>query len=321
MTPKPTVLFVDDEERVLRSLEVLFRAHFRVLTTTDGHQAERLVREQRVHVIVSDQRMPVMEGIEVLRRVRRASPHTLRLLLTGYADLQAVIDSINDGEVFRYITKPWRLHEILHAVRRAADIAMELRPPEPPVTSGESPVEPLEPADETPGDADPDKSPVPVLVLDQDPEVLALVRSALAPGQRLHHSTDLEQAFALLAREDIGILVCDVRLDGADISDAIQALKRDHPTLLTILVSTVRDVEILGRMINHGQVYRFLPKPVRRGVLGMSLTGAARRHRSLRRSPARRRAQIPDPAPDTGRRLSRRLRGYLERMRQRGDDA
>ncbi|MCU5787222.1 response regulator [Alloalcanivorax marinus] len=308
MNDKPTVLLVDDEERVLRSLSLLFRPHFQVLTTTNGYEAERLVRERRVHVIVSDQRMPIMEGIEVLRRVRRASPHTQRLLLTGYADLQAVIDSINDGEVFRYLNKPWQMHEMLHAVRRAADIALSLE-------ATEAAPE-VEPAAVTPVGDEPEPA---VLVLDEDPETLALLRTVVAPGQALHHRTDLDQAFALLAdQEDIGILVCDVRLGGADISAAIQALKRAHPALLTILVSPVRDVEILGRLINRGQIYRFLPKPVRRAMLKMSLEAAARRHRLLRHHPEARAASAPDPAPERDPGLSRRLFGYLERLRQRG---
>ncbi|MBM7335301.1 MAG: response regulator [Alcanivorax sp.] len=308
MNDKPTVLLVDDEERVLRSLSLLFRPHFQVLTTTNGYEAERLVRERRVHVIVSDQRMPIMEGIEVLRRVRRASPHTQRLLLTGYADLQAVIDSINDGEVFRYLNKPWQMHEMLHAVRRAADIALSLE-------ATEAAPE-VEPAAVAPVGDEPEPA---VLVLDEDPETLALLRTVVAPGQALHHRTDLDQAFALLAdQEDIGILVCDVRLGGADISAAIQALKRAHPALLTILVSPVRDVEILGRLINRGQIYRFLPKPVRRAMLKMSLEAAARRHRLLRHHPEARAASAPDPAPERDPGLSRRLFGYLERLRQRG---
>lgn len=308
MNDKPTVLLVDDEERVLRSLSLLFRPHFQVLTTTNGYEAERLVRARRVHVIVSDQRMPIMEGIEVLRRVRRASPHTQRLLLTGYADLQAVIDSINDGEVFRYLNKPWQMHEMLHAVRRAADIALSLE-------ATEAAPE-VEPAAVAPVGDEPEPA---VLVLDEDPETLALLRTVVAPGQALHHRTDLDQAFALLAdQEDIGILVCDVRLGGADISAAIQALKRAHPALLTILVSPVRDVEILGRLINRGQIYRFLPKPVRRAMLKMSLEAAARRHRLLRHHPEARAASAPDPAPERDPGLSRRLFGYLERLRQRG---
>ena len=126
MSDKATLLFVDDEERVLRSLEVLFKNRFRVLTTTDGSEAVAMVRRERVHVIVSDQRMPIMTGVEVLRRVREASPNTMRLLLTGYSDLEAIVNSVNEGEIFRYLSKPWSAKEILVTVTQAAEIALSL---------------------------------------------------------------------------------------------------------------------------------------------------------------------------------------------------
>jgi len=104
---RATLLLVDDEERILRSLSLLLRSRFEVLTTTDGAWALEWVRERTVHVVVSDQRMPGMSGVDVLRGVRERSPATMRLLLTGYADLAAVEASMNEGEIFRFLEKPW----------------------------------------------------------------------------------------------------------------------------------------------------------------------------------------------------------------------
>jgi DNA-binding NtrC family response regulator len=91
MNDKANILLVDDEERVLRSLEMLFRNRFKVYTTTDGNEAVDICRRDRIHVVVSDQRMPAITGVEVLRRAREVSPNTMRLLLTGYSDLQAIV--------------------------------------------------------------------------------------------------------------------------------------------------------------------------------------------------------------------------------------
>ncbi|HKJ73854.1 MAG TPA: response regulator, partial [Alphaproteobacteria bacterium] len=88
---KATVLFVDDEERILRSLKMLFRGRYDVLTASSGEEALALVRTRHVHVIVSDQRMPGMLGAALLAQVKVASPTTMRLLLTGYSDLTATI--------------------------------------------------------------------------------------------------------------------------------------------------------------------------------------------------------------------------------------
>ena len=123
---RPTVLFVDDEERILRSLRMLFHKDYEVKTTTDGHEALAMVRGTKVHVLVSDQRMPIMPGVELLRLVKEASPNTMRLLLTGYSDLEAIVGSINEGEIFRYIAKPWSTEEIKGTVAKAAEIALSL---------------------------------------------------------------------------------------------------------------------------------------------------------------------------------------------------
>ena len=107
MTDKPTLLLIDDEERILRSLAMLFRGSYQVHATVDPHEAIALVERERVHVVVSDQRMPVMRGADLLREVRSRSPNSMRILLTGYSELDAVVSSVNEGEIFRFVQKPW----------------------------------------------------------------------------------------------------------------------------------------------------------------------------------------------------------------------
>ena len=296
MSEKATLLFVDDEERVLRSLEVLFKSRFRVLSTTDGSEAVDMLKRERVHVIVSDQRMPIMTGVELLRRVREASPNTMRLLLTGYSDLEAIINSVNEGEIFRYLSKPWSAKEILNTVTQAAEIAISLEE-----AAG---AEPLGPA---PG----------VLVIDEDPTVAEMVKAICGPTRAVKWSTDLDEAFEVLAGSDIAIVVCDIRLRGRDISAAVKALKESNPMILTIVQAQLQDMEMLRSLINHGQIYRFLPKPARRGLLEMSLQAASRRHLSLLSAPrlaSRYQVERNEEAPVVA--LSNRLLGYLDRMRQ-----
>src|SRR5262249_38743146 len=120
-----TVVFVDDEERILRSLRMLFRGRYNVLTTTSGREAVEMVRKQPVHAIVSDQRMPEMRGVDVLRDVRAVSPATMRLLLTGYSDLQSIVASVNEGEIFRFIEKPWQPQYLMDVVEQAVQIAQQ----------------------------------------------------------------------------------------------------------------------------------------------------------------------------------------------------
>src|SRR5512143_3889480 len=103
------VLFVDDELNILRSLERLFMDEaFTVTTAGSGEEGLSLLRDDPAFgLIVSDQRMPGMNGVEFLSRAREIAPEALRIVLTGYADLNATMDAINRGGAYRYITKPW----------------------------------------------------------------------------------------------------------------------------------------------------------------------------------------------------------------------
>jgi signal transduction histidine kinase len=99
----------------------LLRLDYRVLGATRAQEGLQLVHDLEVHIVMTDQRMPGMSGVEFLRRVREAQPDAVRLLFTGYADIKAVIDAINQGNVFRYITKPWDPDELQSIIRQAAD--------------------------------------------------------------------------------------------------------------------------------------------------------------------------------------------------------
>ncbi|MBX6313706.1 MAG: response regulator, partial [Isosphaeraceae bacterium] len=101
--PRHTLLVVDDEPDVLESLRHLFHRRYHVLTAQNGAEALDVVRDHDIHILLSDQRMPGMTGDELLGRVREQYPDTVRLLFTGYADIQAVINAINQGGIFRYI--------------------------------------------------------------------------------------------------------------------------------------------------------------------------------------------------------------------------
>ncbi|HWS16044.1 MAG TPA: HD domain-containing phosphohydrolase [Candidatus Methylomirabilis sp.] len=112
-----TVLFVDDEANILNALERLFLdSDLRVLRAGNGEEAMETLRTEPVAVVVSDNLMPGMRGIELLSRVRDFSPDTVRVLLTGYADLPTAIEAINQGEVFRFHVKPWVDEEIVHTI-------------------------------------------------------------------------------------------------------------------------------------------------------------------------------------------------------------
>src|SRR5438093_1441244 len=105
--PRHPILVVDDEAEILFSLRGLLRREFEVHTAESGPEALEILRRQSVHVIMTDQRMPGMTGVELLSQVQGEHPDAIRVVFTGYADIKAVIDAVNEGHIFRYITKPW----------------------------------------------------------------------------------------------------------------------------------------------------------------------------------------------------------------------
>ena len=117
-----TILCVDDEPNILSSLRRLFRGKgYQVLTAESGAQGLQLLEQQPVDLVISDMRMPEMDGARFLAQVRERWPNTVRLLLTGYSDVQSIQDAINCGEIYRYITKPWDDNDILLIVRHALE--------------------------------------------------------------------------------------------------------------------------------------------------------------------------------------------------------
>src|SRR5262249_54538097 len=116
-----TLLVVDDEVDVLESLRHLFHRSYRVLTAPGGDQALEMMSKNDVHLILSDQRMPGMSGDVFLSHARRLKPDAIRILFTGYADIQAVINAVNEGNIFRYILKPWDAGELEGVIRQAAE--------------------------------------------------------------------------------------------------------------------------------------------------------------------------------------------------------
>ncbi len=116
-----TLLVVDDEPDVLESLRHLFHRAYRVLTAEAGVPAVEILRREDVHVILSDQRMPGMSGDAFLTQARLMRPDAVRMLFTGYADIQAVINAVNEGRIFRYILKPWDPLELEGLIRQAAE--------------------------------------------------------------------------------------------------------------------------------------------------------------------------------------------------------
>ncbi len=273
---KARVLFVDDEPRILNTMRMLFRNHYDVMVADSGAKALELLKTNPVDVIVSDQRMPGMTGIEMLRQARELNPNAMRILLTGYSDLNAIIGSINDGEIFRFVNKPWFDEDLSSTLARAVEAAK--------ATRAASEAEAKEAA--TPSAAKkPEASTSGVLVLDDNPTVPQKIQEILGAKHHVFGATTMQEAVSLLEREKIGVVISDTRVQDNPVTALISALKQQRPEVVSIILTERADAESAINLINQGQIYRFITKPIQDGQCKIMVGSALRQHDRLTHNP------------------------------------
>lgn len=118
------ILYVDDESNNLTSFKATFRHSYQVFTAISGEEGRKILDERasEIHIIITDQRMPGMTGVEFLTSIIEDHPDPIRILLTGYADIQAVVDAINKGKIYQYISKPWEEQQLRIAIEKAFEV-------------------------------------------------------------------------------------------------------------------------------------------------------------------------------------------------------
>jgi serine/threonine-protein kinase len=281
-TNKPTVLFVDDEARILTALHALFRQKYNVYTADDPRQALEMVKRLQVHVLVSDQRMPGMLGVELLRQVREVSPKTVRILLTGYSDLASIVGSINDGEVWRFINKPWDAQDVQRILADAVAIAEDL----PEVPAWRMPAEPrYEEA---------------ILALDPGGVVTQDLLSEYGERHWVAQARNLEEAVTLLHDREVAVMVADMDANPPQTKALLHLIKQEYPQILTIAVTQTIDAEMLIELINEAQVHRFIGKPVSLQQLRQHVDAALNRYHTYKATPALAKVQQKVEPPKAG---------------------
>lgn len=341
---KAKILFVDDEPRILVALKALFRSRYQVFTANSGADAVALMESEDLDVIVSDQRMPEMTGVEVLRTARERRPRAIRVLLTGYSDLSAILGAINDGEIFRFINKPWSNNELRDTIAAAVaasqvdvseEISVQLGGEE---AAAESPAsvaasssggEGLAPSAEAAEvSAEPplaegggevaaaaDKAVVDIatgpkaagretgiLVLDEDSTTREVLQRVLHVDRPVFTAVDLDGALELLETESIGVIITELSIGGESVTQLLTALRQHHPSLVAIVLTSQADAGLGIELINRGQIYRFLSKPISEGMLRGSVNLAVRRFDILQKNPEQTlrlaAEEAPEPAED-----------------------
>src|SRR5262245_54045720 len=249
---RPKILLLDDEERILNALSALFRYKYQVFTATDGEKAIAILKQCHVHVVISDQRMPEMTGIEFLRAAKEVSPNTVRILLTGFSDLSAIIDSVNDGEVYRFLNKPWGNQEIQAVVADAVAIgvALEGEAPRPPVNSR---AQAATPANETPVSTQPA-----IVIMHERQEAFEQVRPLLANAHPVLYAKSVEACIDSLRTHNVAVIVSDIKLRNDDTTELLKLLKHEHPQILTIVLADSADADRVIELINQAKIFRYV---------------------------------------------------------------
>ena len=116
------IIYVDDEEHNLTSFAATFRKEYKIHTATNGNDAIEIMRENDIKLVITDQRMPEMTGIQLLEKLSPEFPDSIRMILTGFSDIEVIIEAINSGRVFRYITKPWDENELRMTLENARQL-------------------------------------------------------------------------------------------------------------------------------------------------------------------------------------------------------
>ncbi len=264
---KARLLVVDDEERILSALKSIFRARYHVFATTDGNKALEFMKKYQMHVVISDQRMPIMPGVELLRQAREISPSSVRILLTGYSDLASIVGSINDGEVYRFISKPWNNLELQQTVAEAVTIALELADTKAaPVTL-------------------PQTMSAGVLVIDNDQEIFRFAKELIGSRCPVCYASDMDSAISAMQAQEIAVVVADVEAGRQDTTGMLKLLKLVNPQILTIVLTNAADAELVIQLINEAQIFRFLNKPVNVKLLRQHIEAALVRYLAFEKTP------------------------------------
>jgi response regulator RpfG family c-di-GMP phosphodiesterase len=119
---KINVLYIDDEPNNIVSFKAAFRRVFNIFSAESAEEGKQVLEQENIHVILSDQRMPKTTGIEFFQSILETHPEPIRILITGYTDINAVIDAINLGQVYKYLTKPWIEEEVKTSIKNSFEV-------------------------------------------------------------------------------------------------------------------------------------------------------------------------------------------------------
>ncbi len=280
MSSESHILLVDDEPMVLSSLSRLLEDDYTVHTANGGAQALEIVKREPIKVVISDQRMPGMLGHEVLRQVKLISPNTIRMLLTGYSDLDAIISSVNAGEIFRYINKPWKADNLCNLVKLGIQIydrITHLQAKE--QAKAESQKIParvhIEVEEKNGG----------VLFVDYNEGEVKTLVDKFSKGFDVSGVSSVDEAFKELAKRPVSVVVSNINFGDVDGISFLNTIRQEYPHVVTVILTEVKDATLAVRSINELSVFKYLVKPASDDVIGKTISEAVEKNKLYTKAP------------------------------------
>ena len=267
-TPDTKVLFVDDEPQVLETISLIFR-NWHFVTAVGAETALKAISDDKFAVVVSDQRMPGMTGAELLKKVREIAPETIRIILTGYSDMDSIIEAINSGEVWRFINKPWDNQKLKATVKAAVDLYEVNRMLKEQQKTGRA-VNAKQSNAST------------VLFIDKRADHLQKYQELFKDTYNVRVCETLPEALKIIESEPIAAVACDSSLASEEGADFLAAIKQRFPAVVTIFMSDSKDANEAIRLINEGQIFRYLVKPFPRQALINAVQEAVQKHSEIK---------------------------------------
>jgi DNA-binding NtrC family response regulator len=254
MSEKPEILLIDDEPLVLDSLKILFKRDYKVLTAESGEQGiNELRKHPNIKVVISDQRMPGLLGHETLREIKKINPHSIRILLTGYSDLEAILNSVNSGEVFRYINKPWDSTRLTQVVQLGIQINEQLEKVSRDAAHKRAELEAVANPTSQPSNA--------LLFVDESVTAVQQIVNQFSAKYNAFGVSSTDDALRELSKRPISVVVSNINFSEADPIDFLNAVSHEYPNTVTLIYTEQRDATLAIRAINELNVFRYLVKP------------------------------------------------------------
>lgn len=275
METKPNLLCIDDEKRILRSLKSLFKSTHNVYITTSPDEFENLLQKHNIHVIICDQRMPDESGTELLQFAKETHPNAVRILLTGYADQQAVIDSVNHSEVFRYVTKPWDVDELTLVVNQATAIAKQ--------TASKQLTEMML----TDKNRRRPRHQPSILYADNNEKATRLFLRNFESQYAVTTVADVRALKLAVKNNAFSILIIDMQMSDENLESLLHFLKVQQPFLPTMLLTRYSDTNALIELINTRSISHIKELPASSTSLANSITQTVATFEQIRQSPER----------------------------------